>query len=70
MALTLEQILTRIEREIQLNGSLSRTALMMKVSPQLLSAVLLRRREIGPKMLDALNLTRSVRRVITYEDRV
>jgi hypothetical protein len=57
----------RLEREIELNGSLRRAAAVLKVSPQHLSAVLSGERGIGPRLLRPLKLRRKVTKVVTYE---
>lgn len=46
----------RLEREIELHGSLNRAARALGISPQLLSAVLSEQVSIGPTLLKALNL--------------
>lgn len=61
------EVCRKLEREIELQGSLRRAALFLRVSPQYLSAVLDSKRAIGPKLLRALKLRRTVRKVYTYE---
>lgn len=61
------EVCRRLEREIELNGSLRRAAAHLKVSPQYLSAALASERGIGPKLLKALKLRRKVTKVVTYE---
>ncbi len=63
------EVCRRLEREIELNGSLRRAAAALRVSPQYLSAVLSGQRQIGPKLLRPLKLRRKVVKVITYEER-
>lgn len=62
------EVLRRIEREVELNGSLRRAAVMLSVSPQYLSAVLNDDRAIGPKLLKALKLRRRIVKTVTYEE--
>ncbi len=61
------EVCRRLERSIAEAGSLTLAAQVMGVSPQLLSAVLAGNRAIGPKLLKALNLTRTVQKVVTYQ---
>lgn len=61
------EIYRRLERRIQQAGSLTLAARVMGISPQLLSAVLGEKRDVGPKLLKALGIRRKVQRVITYE---
>jgi hypothetical protein len=61
------EILRNLERRIQEIGTLTAAAGILKVSPQLLSAVLSRKRGIGPALLRSLGIRRTVRRVVTYE---
>ena len=61
------EVCRRLEREITLNGSLRRAAVMLGVSPQYLSAVLSGDRAIGPKLLRPLKLRRKIVKTITYE---
>jgi hypothetical protein len=61
------EVLRKIEREIELNGSLRRTAALFRVSPQHLSAVLAGERGLGPKLLKPLKLRRKVTKTVTYE---
>lgn len=61
------EILRNLERRIQEVGTLTATAEILKVSPQLLSAVLARKRGIGPVLLRSLGIRRTVRRVVSYE---
>lgn len=63
------EVLRRLEREIELTGSLRRTASNLRVSPQYLSAVLANARSVGPKLLRSLKLRRKITKVVTYEDR-
>jgi hypothetical protein len=62
------EVCRRIERTIELQGSLRRAAVLFKVSPQYLSAALAGDRSIGPKLLRALKLRRKVVKVVTYEE--
>ena len=62
------EILRRLAREVELNGSLRRAAVMLGVSPQYLSAVLAGDRAVGPKLLKPLKLKRKVTKVVTYEE--
>ncbi len=63
------ELLRRLEREIELCGSLRRCAVALGVSPQYLSAVLTGERAVGPKLLRSLKLKRTVVKVVTYEER-
>jgi hypothetical protein len=63
------EVCRRLEREIELNGSLRRAAASLRISPQYLSAVLAGDRAIGPKLLKPLKLKRTIKKVITYEAR-
>jgi hypothetical protein len=63
------EVCRRLEREIELNGSLRRAAASLRISPQYLSAVLAGERMIGPKLLKPLKLTRTIKKVVTYEER-
>jgi len=67
MSITHAEVCRRLERDIELNGSLRRTAGFYKVSPQYLSAVLAGDRSIGPKLLRSLKLRRRIVKVVTYE---
>lgn len=62
------EVLRKLEREIELNGSLRRTATLLSISPQYLSAVLCGERSIGPKLLRVLRLRRKITKVVTYEE--
>lgn len=62
------EVCRRLERDIELNGSLRRCAKVFRVSPQYLSAVLSGERSIGPKLLRSLKLRRKIVKVITYEE--
>jgi hypothetical protein len=61
------EVCRKLEREIELNGSLRRAAVSLRVSPQYLSAALSGERSIGPKLLKALRLRREITKVITYK---
>ena len=61
------QVCQQIEWRIRQAGSLRLAADTYKVSPQYLSAVLLKQRAIGPKLLRALKLRRKVIKTVTYE---
>ena len=61
------EVLRKLEREIDLNGSLRRAANTLQISPQYLSAVLSGDRSVGPKLLRALKLRRVVTKTVTYE---
>ena len=63
------EVCRRLEREIELNGSLRRAANTLRVSPQYLSAALAGERSIGPKLLKALKLRRKITKLVTYEAR-
>lgn len=65
--ITHAEVCRRIERDIELQGSLRRAAAAMRVSPQYLSAVLAGNRSIGPKLLKQLKLRRKIVKTITYE---
>lgn len=62
------EICRRLEREIELSGSLRRAASVLRISPQYLSAVLGGERSIGPKLLRSLKLRRKIVKVVTYEE--
>ena len=62
------EVIRRLRREVELTGSVRRTAALFNVSPQYVSAVLNDERAIGPKLLKALKLRRRVVKVITYEE--
>jgi hypothetical protein len=62
------EVCRRIERTIELQGSLRRAAASFRISPQYLSAALAGERAIGPKLLRALKLRKKVVKVITYEE--
>lgn len=62
------EVCRRLEREIELNGSLRRAALVLRISPQYLSAVLAGERSVGPKLLKVLRLKRKVTKTVTYEE--
>lgn len=62
------EVLRRLEREIELTGSVRRAATLFEVSPSYISAVLHDARAIGPKLLKALGLRRRVVKVVTYEE--
>ena len=61
------EVCRRLEREIELQGSLRRAAVALRVSPQYLSAVLGGERSIGPKLLKVLKLRRVIVKTVTYE---
>lgn len=65
--MTHAEVCRRIERDIELQGSLRRAAVQYRVSPQYLSAVLAGGRSIGPKLLKTLKLRRKVVKTVTYE---
>ena len=65
--ITLEQICARLEREIELLGSLRNVARELGVSHPYLSRVLSGRRSPGPKLLHALNLRVRELKQVTYE---
>lgn len=69
MTITHQQVCQKIEREIELVGSLRKTATQLGVSAQYLGNVLAGNRGIGPKLLKALGLRRSVTKIVTYEPR-
>ncbi len=62
------EVLRRLGREIELNGSMRRTATVFRVSPQYLSAVLSGERAIGPKLLKSMRLKRRIVKTVTYEE--
>lgn len=62
------EVCRRVERIIELQGSLTKAAHSLNVSPQYLSAALLGQRSIGPKLLKALRLRRKVTKVVVYEE--
>lgn len=62
------EVCRRLQREIELNGSLRRAADTLGISPQYLSAVLAGERSIGPKLLKPLKLRRKIVKVVTYEE--
>lgn len=61
------EVLRKLRREIELDGSMRRTAARLDVSPQYLSKVLLGQRAIGPSLLKPLRLKRVVTKVVTYQ---
>jgi hypothetical protein len=63
------EVCRRLERDIELNGSLRRAALNLRISPQYLSAVLCGDRSIGPKLLRSMRLKRRIVKTVTYEER-
>lgn len=67
--ITHAEVCRRLEREIELQGSLRRAAATLKVSPQYLSAALGGERSIGPKLLKVLKLRRVITKTVTYEPR-
>lgn len=67
MSITHAEVCRRLERDIELQGSLRRAAVSLKVSPQYLSAVLGGGRSIGPKLLKVLKLRRRIVKTVTYE---
>jgi hypothetical protein len=62
------EVCRRLEHEIELNGSLTRAARYLGISPQYLSAVLGGSRAIGPKLLRSMKLRRKVVKVVTYRE--
>jgi hypothetical protein len=62
------EVLRRLEREIELNGSLRRAAVTLGISPQYLSAILGGDRYIGPKLLRSMKLRRKVVKTFVYEE--
>jgi hypothetical protein len=60
------EVIRTLEREIELNGSMRRTAEALRVSPQLLSSVLAGKRGVGPKLCRRLKLRRIVKKTVTY----
>lgn len=62
------EVLRRLEREVELVGSVRRVASVFKVSPSYISAVLNDERAVGPKLLKAMRLRRKVVKVVTYEE--
>jgi transcriptional regulator with XRE-family HTH domain len=63
--LTDVDVLDQLRRLVDHHGSLRAAAAKLKLSHQYLNAVLNGKREIGPRLLDALH----IREVITYEER-
>ena len=61
-------VLRRLERQIEVDGSLRRAAAALTISPQYLSAILAGDRLVGPKLLKALNLRRRIQKTVTYEE--
>lgn len=53
---------------MELVGSVRRVATVFGVSPSYVSAVLNEDRAVGPKLLKALRLRRTVTKVVTYEE--
>ena len=66
--ITHAEVVRRLQREVQLCGSIATTARAWKISPQLLSYVLLGERTIGPKLLKALRLRRKRFVIYRYEE--
>lgn len=62
------EVLRRLEREIELNGSLRKAAAALAISPQYLSAVLAGHRAVGPRLLKVLKLRRKIEKTFTYEE--
>lgn len=62
------EVLRRLEREIELTGSVRRVATLFQVSPSYISAVLNDARAVGPKLLKALGLRKRVMKTVTYEE--
>lgn len=62
------EVLRRLEREIELTGSVRRVATLFGVSPSYISAVRLNCRAVGPKLLKALGLRRRVIKSVVYEE--
>lgn len=65
--LTHREICQRLEREIQLDGTLTQAAKVFGVSPATLSLILRSKRGVGPKILRKLGLRKRVQKVVTYE---
>jgi len=65
--ITLEQICARLEREIELLGSLRNVARELGVSQPYLTRILAGDRFPGPKLLHVLNLRKVELKQVTYE---
>ena len=61
-------VLRRLERQIEVDGSLRGAARSLKISPQYLSAILGSTRLVGPKVLKVLGLRRRIQTPITYTE--
>lgn len=61
------EVLARLEQIIDQQGTLTLAARFLKISPQLLSAVLAEKRSIGPKLLKQLHLKRIVKKLVVYQ---
>lgn len=61
------EIFRILESRIQQAGTLTLAATNLGISPQLLSAVLNQQRQLGPRLLKALGIRRTVQKVVTYE---
>lgn len=61
------EIYRMLERRIQEAGTLTLAATNLGISPQLLSAVLSQQRSLGPRLLKALGIRRTVTRHVSYE---
>ena len=68
MELTHQQLCRRLEREIELDGTLTQAAKVFGVSAAMLSLVLRSKRGIGPKMLKRLGLRKHVTKTVMYEE--
>ncbi len=67
MVIEREEILRRLERAVQMYGTLTRAAEQYGISPTYLSAVLRGERNIGHKLLRVLKIRRTVVKTILYE---
>lgn len=65
---THQQICRRLEREIELDGTLTQAARVFGVSPATLSLILRSKRGIGPKILRKLGLRKRTVKTVTYEE--
>ena len=68
MELTHRELCKRLERTIELNGTLTHAAKVFGVSPATLSLILREKRGIGPKILKRLGLKKHTERIVTYTE--
>jgi hypothetical protein len=66
--ITHAEVQRRIQREVELCGSISLAARSWRITPQLLSYILSGQRSVGPKLLKALKLRRKRYVLYRYEE--